>query len=75
MCICYKLPLTVCGDKAYTAKQKWYSGPGREVTRTASWDQDRAVNTEFFYLEIAIEIIVIHTVKGFGIVCRSRSNS
>lgn len=65
MYISYKLPLTVvpgtlleCGDIACTAKQKWYSGQGREVIRTASCDQDRAINTEFFNLEIAVEIML-----------------
>ena len=65
MYISYKLPLTVvpgtlleCGDIACTAKQKWYSGQGREVIRIVSCDQDRALNTEFFNLEIAVEIML-----------------
>lgn len=66
MYISYKLPLTVvpgtlleCGDIACTAKQKWYSGQGREVIRTASCDQDRAISIEFFNLcLIAVEIML-----------------
>lgn len=49
MCISYKLPLTVCGYKAYTAKQKWYQVQAEKLLRTASCEQGRAINTIFLF--------------------------